>query len=60
MGVAFQEAMMHSRSGDKIIENSTKKDNQSIKWCDKELSEGSRKNYTHVEDLCRGKVAGNE
>ena len=52
--VALQEAVKNSRQSDTILENSPKVD----KWSSRQRSEGSRRDDTHVEDVCRRKVEG--
>ena len=53
--VALQDAAKNSRQSDIILENSPKGDSH-IKRSSSEHSEGSRRNDTHVEDVCRGKL----
>ena len=56
--VARQEAVKTSIQSDSILENSPKRDSQSNGAAGR--TEGSRRNDTHVEDVCRGKVEGSD
>ena len=50
--VALQVAVKSSRPSRYILEHSAE-GRQSAKWSSRECSEGSRRNDTHMEDVCR-------